>query len=189
VDLYLPAAWQLWRRLPTVERSQDPEKVRAAAEAVLRVLDDAVGVLVDGRQSEPRATIRHEEALRAEFVDDLLRGDADVSRMIERAEPFGIDLSTSHHVAPVVPRDAAGSVDRAATVLELAVVDRFGDREVLVSTRDGRMVVVVPGPGLGFADRLGLDSDVLHARDLLACRVLGRDQPAIPDLVRNVLDR
>src|SRR5829696_1176633 len=91
VDLYLSAAWRLWRQLPVVARSSDTEKVRRAAEAVLRVLDDAIGVLVDGHQAERREMIRHEEAQRAQFVDDLLRGDADVSRLVERAEPFGID--------------------------------------------------------------------------------------------------
>src|SRR3954447_8330653 len=127
VDLYLSAAWRLWRQLPVVVRSSDPEKVRRAAEAVLRVLDDAIGVLVDGHQSERREMIRHEEALRAEFVDDLLRGDADVARMVQRAEPFGIDLGRSHHVALAAPRSTGGPVDRAAVVLERVVVDRFGD--------------------------------------------------------------
>ena len=240
VDLYLSAAWRLWRELPVVVRSNDPEKVRSAAEAVLRVLDDAVGVLVDGHQSERRDMIRHEEALRREFVDDLLRGDADVSRMVTRAEPFGIDLGKYHHVALAQPRDPGGAMDRAAGVLERVVVDRFGDRDVLVATKDGRVVVVVPSraaapgssppgvdlgsvihqelgrmrsgqrwrvaagrafPGaygvarsyeeareaLTFADRLDLDADVVHARDLLVYRVLGRDQAAIVDLVRDVL--
>jgi hypothetical protein len=110
VDLYLSAAWRLWRQLPVVVRSSDPEKVRGSAEAVLRVLDDAIGVLVDGHQAERREMIRREEALRAEFVDDLLRGDADVSRLVERAEPFGIDLGKPHHVALVAPRgDRAGA--------------------------------------------------------------------------------
>jgi sugar diacid utilization regulator len=240
VDLYLSAAWRLWRQLPVVVRSSDPEEVRRAAEAVLRVLDDAVGVLVDGHQAERRAMIRQEETLRVEFVDDLLRGDADVSRMVERAEPFGIDLGKPHQVALVAPRDGDGAVDRAAMALERAVVERFGDREVLVATKDGRVVVVVPGssvpafalpngldvgaalmqdlsrrqlagrwrvaagrafPGaygvarsyeealeaLTFAGRLGLDADVVHARDLLVYRVLGRDRAAIVDLVRDVL--
>ena len=231
VDLYLSAAWRLWRQLPVVVRSSDPEKVRRAAEAVLRVLDDAIGVLVDGHQAERRDMIRHEEAQRAEFVDDLLRGDADVSRLVEQAQPFGIDLGSSHRVALVARRDGGGAADRAATVLERAVVERFGDREVLVAPKDGRVVVVVPGEGddLGaalrqamdrgkldgrwriaagrafpgaygvarsyeealeastFADRLGLDSEVVHARDLLVYRVLGRDQAAIVDLVHDVL--
>ncbi len=240
VDLYLSAAWRLWRQLPVVVRSSDTEKVRRAAEAVLRVLDDAIGVLVDGHQAERREMIRHEEAQRAEFVDDLLRGDADVSRLVERAEPFGVDLGKPHRVALVAPLDGDGAADRAAIALERAVVERFGDRDVLVATKDGRVVVVVPGrsapasdesagvdvgeslqqelrrrelpgrwrvaagrafPGaygvarsyeealeaLTFADRLGLDSDVVHARDLLVYRVLGRDQAAIVDLVRDVL--
>src|SRR3954465_8834908 len=236
VDLYLSAAWRLWRQLPVVVRSSDPEKVRRAAEAVLRVLDDAIGVLVDGHQAERRAMIRQEETLRVEFVDDLLRGDADVSGMVERADPFAIDLGKPHQVALVAPRDGDGAVDRVAIALERAVVERFGDREVLVATKDGRVVVVVPGapvpaaalpkgldvgtaiqqdlnrrqlpgrwrvaagrafPGaygvarsyeealeaLTFADRLGLDTDVVHARDLLVYRVLGRDQAAMVDLV------
>jgi sugar diacid utilization regulator len=239
VDLYLSAAWRLWRQLPAVARSSDTEKVRRAAEAVLRVLDDAIGVLVDGHQAERREMIRHEEAQRAQFVDDLLRGDADVSRLVQRAEPFGIDLGKPHRVALVAPLDGDGAADRAAIALEPAVVERFGDREVLVATKDGRVVVVVPGqsapasaepaddvgeslrqelrrrkvrgrwrvaagrafPGaygvarsyeealeaLTFADRLGLDSDAVDARDLLVYRVLGRDQAAIVDLVRDVL--
>jgi sugar diacid utilization regulator len=240
VDLYLSAAWRLWRQLPVVVRSSDPEKVRRAAEAVLRVLDDAIGVLVDGHQAERREMIRREEAQRAEFVDDLLRGDADVARLVERAEPFGIDLGKPHRVALMAPLDSDGAADRAAIALERAVVDRFGDREILVAAKDGRVVVVVPGgsvvapappegvdlgaalqqelrrrrlaghwrvaAGRGFAgaygvarsyeealesltlaDRLGLDADVVHARDLLVYRVLGRDQAAIVDLVREVL--
>jgi sugar diacid utilization regulator len=240
VELYLSAAWRLWRQLPVVVRSADPEKVRSAAEAVLHVLDDAVGVLVDGYQTERREMIRHEEALRREFVDDLLRGDADVSRIVERAQPFGIDLGKSHHVALAALTDADGASDRSAVMLERALVDRFGDRDVLVATKDGRVAVVVPAastlgassahpvdvgsvihqqlvrltsgqrwrvaagrafPGaygvarsyeeareaLAFADRLNLDADVVHARDLLVYRVLGRDRVAIVDLVRDVL--
>lgn len=240
VELYLSAAWRLWRELPEVVRSRDREKVRAAAEAVLRVLDDAVGALVDGHQSARRQMIRHEEALRREFLDDLLRGDADVSRMVERAEPFGLDLGTPHHVALATPKDPNGAIDRAAIVLERVIVDRFGDRDVLVATKDGRVVVLVPGavavgsssartvdvgrvvheelgklptgapwrvaagrafPGaygiarsyeeareaLALAERLDLGADVVGARDVLVYRVLGRDQAAIVDLIRDVL--
>ncbi|MDP9393032.1 MAG: helix-turn-helix domain-containing protein [Actinomycetota bacterium] len=175
VDLYLSAAWRLWRQLPVVVRSSDPEKVRRAAEAVLRVLDDAVGVLVDGHQSERRDRIRREEALRREFVDDLLRGDAAVSRMVERAEPFGIDLATPHHVALIAPRDPDGAVDRAAIALERAVVDRFGDREVLVASKDGRVVVVIPSAATppGTAPH-GADVGAVLHQDLQRLRISGR---------------
>jgi sugar diacid utilization regulator len=145
VDLYLSAAWRLWRELPLVVRTRDRDKVRAAAEAVLRVIDDAVEVLVDGHQAARRQMIRHEESLRREVIDDLLRGDADVSRMVERAEPFGLDLGRDHQVALAAPGDGVGEVDKAAVVLERVIVDRFGDRDVLVATKDRRLVVLIPG--------------------------------------------
>lgn len=160
VELYLGAAWRLWRELPMVVRDRDRDRVRAAAEAVLRVLDDAVGVFLDSHQAARREMIRHEESLRREFIDDLLRGDADVSRLVERAEPFGLDLGQSHQVALASPGDgqdkldrAATVVDRAATVLERAVVEHFGDREVLVATKDGNVVVLVPGQSRGSRGR------------------------------------
>ncbi|GAA3383691.1 PucR family transcriptional regulator [Cryptosporangium minutisporangium] len=233
VDLYLSATWRLWRELPTVARSSDPEKVRNAATAVLRVLDDAIGVLVDGHQSQRRDMIRREEAQRAAFVDDLLRGDADVSSLVERAEPFGIDLGKRHSVTLITAGEPGSKVEQTAAALERIVVEAFGDREVLVAIKDGRIVAIVPAgsndgevgstlkqglarrritgrwrlatgrgfPGaygiarsyeeareaLEYADRLNLDDDLVHARDLLVYRVLGRDQAAIVDLVRDVL--
>jgi sugar diacid utilization regulator len=238
VQLYLSAAWRLWRQLPVVARARDSEKVRAAAEAVLRVLDDAVASLVEGHQAARREMIRHEEALRREFVDDLLRGDGDISRMVQRAEPFGIDLGKPHHVVLAQPRGPDAALDRAATVVERLVVQRFGDRDVLVATKDGRIVALLPDvaaaersgrpvevglvlrrklerassgqwrvaagrafPGaygvarsyeeareaLVLADRLGIDADVIEGRDLLVYRVVGRDQAAVADLVREVL--
>ncbi len=83
--------------------------------------------------------------MRREFIDDLLRGDADVSRMVERAEPLGLDLGQPHQVALATSGGGTADVDRAAIVLERVVVDRFGDRDVLVATKDGRLVVLVPG--------------------------------------------
>jgi sugar diacid utilization regulator len=240
VDLYLSAAWRLWRELPMVVRTRDRHKVRAAADAVLRVIDDAVEVLVDGHQQARRDMVRREEALRREVIDDLLRGDADVSQMVERAEPFGLDLGRAHQVALAAPVGSAALLDRAAIVVERVIVDRFGDRDVLVATKDGRVVVLVPGepsatpsprgrpdveavmqaelrrlgkrsqwrvaagrPHLGaygiarsyeearealtLAERLRLDTDAVHGRDLLVYRVIGRDQAAIADLVQTVL--
>jgi sugar diacid utilization regulator len=240
VDLYLSAAWRLWQDIPTVVRSRDRDKVRAAAEAVLRVVNDAVEVLVEGHQAARRQMIRQEESARREFVDDLLRGDADVSRLVERAEPFGLDLGRNHQVLLGAPVNSPASLDRAAVVMERIIVDRFGDRDVLIATKDGLLVILVPGElrdvvsgtdisdpagfahtrlsqhakndrwqvaagrsypraygiarsyeeareALLLARRLHLD-DALQARDLLVYRVLGRDQAALVDLVRTLLE-
>lgn len=147
VDLYLTAAWRLWQQIPTVVRSRDRDQVREAAEAVLRVVNDAVEVLVAGHQSARRQMIRQEESARRDFIDDLLRGDADVARLVQRAEPFGLDLGRSHQVLLAAPEDDGARLPRAAAVLERVIVDRFGDRDVLVATKDNLVVVLVPSSG------------------------------------------
>ena len=108
IELYSSAAGRLWRALPAVPHSRDNEKVRAAAEVVLRVHGAAIGALRESHQVARRDMIGHEEALRHGFLDDLLRGDADVSTMVEHAEPFGLDLSKAHHVAVAAPRARTG---------------------------------------------------------------------------------
>lgn len=240
VDLYLTAAWRLWQEIPAVVRERSRDQVRDAAEAVLRVVNDAVEVLVAGHQSARWQMIRQEESARRDFIDDLLRGDADVSRLVQRAEPFGLDLGRSHQVLLAAPAADGTRLERAAMVLERNIVDRFGDRDVLVAAKDDLIVVLVPNenpsdlvrsaeldlasfthsqlsrhsrngrwqvaagrpyPGaygvarsyeeareaLLLARRLHLDAGALQTRDLLAYRVLGRDQAALVDLVHGLL--
>ena len=91
VDLYLSAARRVWAELPAVIRERDNKAVRAAAGAVLQVVDDAVASFADGHAEAGRELVRREETLRRELVDDLLRGDAHLSELVERAEPFGLD--------------------------------------------------------------------------------------------------
>lgn len=149
VDLYLSAAWRLWRALPAVRRSRDSEVVRAAAEAVLRVVDDAVAAFADGHAEAGHELIRREETLRRELVDDLLRGDAHLGNLIERAEPFGLDLTRAHQVSLAQPGQRLSSITAATSALERVVLDRFGDRDVLVATKDGLVVVVALAEATG----------------------------------------
>ena len=93
VDLYLSAARRVWAELPAVIRQRDNKAVRAAAEALLQVVDEAVASFADGHAEAGRELIRKEESLRRDLVDDLLRGDAHLSELVERAEPFGLDLT------------------------------------------------------------------------------------------------
>jgi sugar diacid utilization regulator len=144
VDLYLSAAWRLWRELPRISRSNDSEVVRAAAEAVLRVLDDAVAALVEGYQAAQRQMIRREVSLRRELVDDLIRGDADVAGLLERAEPFGLDLGQSHVITLAAPSERLPDTEMAVSSLERMILDHFGDRDVLVASKDGMLVVLSP---------------------------------------------
>lgn len=144
VQLYLSAAWRLWRELPTVVRSDDSAAVRAAAAAVLRVVDGAVASLAEGYTAARREMMRSEETLRRDLIEDLLRGDADVGALVERAEPFGLDMGQPHQVALAAPSGRLGDAEAAIGSLERAVVQGIGDRDVLVATKDGCVVVVAP---------------------------------------------
>lgn len=144
VQLYLCAARRLWGELPMVIRSRDSGAVRAAADAVLYVVDTAVASLAEGYTEARRQMVRWEETLRREFIEDLLRGDADVGRLVERAEPFGLDMARPHQVALAAPTGRLDGAESAISSLEHAVVRRVGDRDVLVATKDGWIVVIAP---------------------------------------------
>jgi hypothetical protein len=155
VQLYLSAARRLWQQLPTVVRSRDSKAVREAAAAVLHVVDESVASLAEGYTDARREMARWEETLRLEFIDDLLRGDADVGKLVERAEPFGLDMAKPHQVALAAPVGPLNDAARAISPLEHAVVHWAGDRDVLVAAKDGFIVAItpadtdVPGPRTG----------------------------------------
>jgi sugar diacid utilization regulator len=144
VQLYLSAARRLWQEIPLEVRSRDREAVRTAAAAVLHVVEDAVATLAEGYAVARRDLVRREENLRRELIDDLVRGDSDLSTLIERAEPFGLDLARGHQVALAAPSRRLPDSDAAISALESVIFDRLGDRDVMVATKDGLLVVLAP---------------------------------------------
>jgi sugar diacid utilization regulator len=127
-----------------VVRARNSAAVRAAADAVLQVVDDAVAVFADGHAQALRERVRREETIRRELIEDLLRGDAHLGELVERAEPFGLDLTRTHQVALAQPDQRLPDIEAAASTLERIVLDRFGDRDVLVATKEGQVVVLAP---------------------------------------------
>jgi len=144
VSLYLSAARRVWDDLPALIRKRSSAEVRAAAEALLQVTEDAVAAFTEGHAEAGREMIRQEETLRRELIDDLLRGDAHLGDLVDRAEPFGLDLTQGHQVALAQPGQRLPSIEAATSSLERIILDRFGDRDVLVMTKDGLVVVLVP---------------------------------------------
>jgi sugar diacid utilization regulator len=142
--LYLSAAARLWSTIPFDARARDREAVSSAAEAVLLAVDGAVAALVEGHESQRRRMIRHEESVRRQFVDDLLRGDSGVASLVERAEPFGLDFGLAHQVALAVPDGSLVDAVAVASTLERSIADTYDGREVLVDVREGRLIVVAP---------------------------------------------
>lgn len=149
VDLYISAARRVWDELPVALRERDNKAVRAAAEAVLQVIDHAVAEFAEGHAEGGRERIRREESLRRELIDDLLRGDAHLSELVGRAEPFGLDLTRAHQVALAQPGQRLSSIATATSTLERVVLDRFGDRDVLVATKEGLIVVLALAEATG----------------------------------------
>jgi sugar diacid utilization regulator len=138
VDLYLRTAAQLYGARP------DGPPHHPTGHVLLEAVRAAVPVLVQSYQNAGRTMIRQEETARLEFVDDLLRGDADMASMVQRAEPFGLDLVAAHQVVLAAARTGAPLTLRDQALLTRAVMDQYGDRNVLVSTKANQLVAVVP---------------------------------------------
>ncbi|GAA3398532.1 hypothetical protein GCM10017752_62320 [Streptomyces roseoviridis] len=88
--------------------------------------------------------MRQEKAARREFIDDLLYGRSDLGRLAERAERFGLLLSHAHAVAVVQgpePYDDGYAVTRT---VEPSLVACFGNRRILLTTKDVRLICVAP---------------------------------------------
>lgn len=159
VDAHLNVTWRAWDELPAARRTTAVAAVHAVARAVLRAADDATTALADGFENAQRLAIRREEAFRREFIDDLLTARGDLDALVERAERFGLPL-VGPHVAAVAA--AAGPLTDDSEVTHRAdaeVAHRFGAHGVLVATKNGLLVCVVPAPAQGVvADLCG----VLH---------------------------
>jgi sugar diacid utilization regulator len=144
VDAYLTVTWQAWDKLPAARTAGSPSSVRSVARAVMRAADDAAAALADGYERAQRITVRRDEALRREFIDDLLAGRGDLELLVERAERFGLRLGGRHAVAVATANEPLDDATPFTRRVEAEVVHRFGGRDVLVATKAGLLVCVVP---------------------------------------------
>ncbi len=184
VEQSLYAAIEAWQDGATAGRDRE-----AAGRRLLERLRDTLPVLVDSSQVARRQLIRQEEIVRQEFIDDLLRGDADVAGLVQRAEPFGLDLSRGHQVVMAQPR-GEGTLHRwDESHLERAVVERFGDRDVLVTTKNLNLVALVPPPKPGVEPdgaALQLHQDLLRTGRTRRWRIAaGRPYPGAYGVARS----
>jgi sugar diacid utilization regulator len=147
VELYLTAAWRLWRHLPAVrEAAKQPDALVLAGEAVLRAVDEAVAAGVEGHQLARRELTRREEAARRELFDDLLSGRSDAIGIASRAADFGLHLAGPHAVAVISAAQPFVDGTPLVTRIETAVLGTKGDANALVASKDGLLVVVFAAP-------------------------------------------
>ncbi|MBU6534909.1 PucR family transcriptional regulator [Streptomyces sp. NPDC057245] len=114
-------------------------------DSVLAAVAQAVDAFAEGYERAQRLAVRQEEAARREFIDDLLYGRSDLGRLAERAERFGLVLSHAHAVAVAEGPEAYDDTDPVTRVVETALISRFGDRRILLTTKNGQLVCIAPG--------------------------------------------
>lgn len=154
VEAYLRLLEQAWAGLPEVADAPPADARRAAGSAVLGAARRAVAGLMAGYEQAQRRAVRDEEAVRRQFVDDLLGGGGDLGRLAERAHHFGVLLSGAHVVA--VARGVRPFADGDPVIgrVEAALTARFGSRNVLVTCREELLVCVTPNSLRGVAGEL-----------------------------------
>ncbi|MFN2477795.1 MAG: PucR family transcriptional regulator [Pseudonocardiaceae bacterium] len=188
VDLYLSAAWRAWPQLPAVT-GEDTNAVRTAGQRVLRACDDVVAALAEGYTSARRAVVRREEAMRREFVDDLLAGTADPAGLLVRAQSYGLQLAGPHMV--LLARTTAPFQEASPLLgqVSAALAGPLGAFEALITTRDGELVIVLPALSpqildavLGGAHRALTSGD---RRTQKLWMVLGRPHPGPSGVARS----
>ncbi|WP_344532043.1 PucR family transcriptional regulator [Streptomyces albiaxialis] len=133
VDAHLVAARAAW---PSSPGGQD---------SALAGMHQVIDAVAEGYERAQRHAVRREEAARREFIDDLLYGRSDLGRLAQRAERFGLQLSHAHAVAVARGAEGYDEGDPVARRVEQAMIARFGDRSILLTTKDGRLLCVAPG--------------------------------------------
>lgn len=141
LDLYLSASWRLSEVVTTGPRP--PGDVGAWATALLRASDDAAAALGEGYQAAQRRTIRREEAVRREFVDDLLGGRPDLDGLRELARQVGFNVAGAHRCVVATTDRSLRDGGAVQAHVEAALVEARGGAGV-VATKDGALVCVVP---------------------------------------------
>ncbi|MFE3763531.1 PucR family transcriptional regulator [Streptomyces sp. NPDC059104] len=135
----------LVRQYLSTTRTACPDLPRAPVDRVLAAVEQVVDALAEGHERAQLAAVRKEEAARREFIDDLLYGrSSDPGRLAERAERFGLLLSHTHAVAVAEGPQVYDDVHPAVRRVERALVGRFGNRRILLTTKEGRLVCVAP---------------------------------------------
>ena len=140
IDERLAESGQVWAQQPVDEAS-------------MTALRAAVAALAAGFGRAYRQRMQQEEAGRREFVADLLSSRSDLGRLAEHAERFGLNLACAHVVA-VADGDGYNLEDPLVRGVERQLLGRFGEQDVLLAVKHGRLVCIVPGgPGEALAVR------------------------------------
>ncbi|MEV6714585.1 helix-turn-helix domain-containing protein [Lentzea sp. NPDC051208] len=140
---YLEATGRTWATLPGEDAAASADALKRIGDALFQAAEDAVGELTKGYEESQRWTLRRDESLRHEFIDDLLTG-RDLGQLAERAERYGLQLAGTNVVAAASTSEPFLDSGTATPSIQAAMSLRFSSRHVLVAAREGLLVCVVP---------------------------------------------
>jgi hypothetical protein len=141
---HLAAVERAFAGLPGIADAAGASQARTAARSVLAAVRRTLVAVLDGYEDSQRAAARELDDERRAFVDDLLYGRGDPVRLAEAAERFGVLLAGRHVVAVARAERPFTDDDPAIRALERALVQRFGHHNVLVASKEGLLVCVLP---------------------------------------------
>lgn len=186
VGLFIGSTRELWGSLPGIARSATGAERARTGDALLAALDAAVSALGEGHDRALRFAMRQEEGERREFIDDLLYGRSDLGRLAERAQRFGLRLAGAHAVAVATGPEKYDDVHPMVRWIERELLGRFGERDVLLSTKDGRLICVAPSSESSVLDAFARHAEAPGPGYAAACRVaLGRQHSGASGVVRS----
>ncbi len=146
VDLYLSAAWRLWRDVPEVGAG-GADRVREAALSVLRAADDGVAALAEGYQLARVDLLRQLESSRHALLEALLAGGRSA---VEATTGTDLGLPASGPLAVLLATSPTGLGDPGTAALpgrvERALLGRHGDAQPLVLIRESVLTCVFAAP-------------------------------------------
>ncbi|MFF0041666.1 PucR family transcriptional regulator [Streptomyces mirabilis] len=172
----------LVRRHLAAARDLSPALSAAGADRVLAAVEQAIDAFAQGHERAQQLAVRQEEAVRREFIDDLLYGRSDLGRLAERAERFGLLLSRAHAVAVAQGDAPVDDTHPATRQVEGALIARFGERRILLTTKDGRLICIAPGDQ---DDVLAFFAQQAHATTQGGRVAIGRVHPGAGGVVHS----
>jgi hypothetical protein len=146
VDGFLSACRIVWVQSLAHSTSGSPvarREIVDSGEAMFKAADAALAAVARGFGHARRAMVRQQESERREFIDDLLSGSGDTAAVISRAERFGLRIMAPHVVVVATADDAFRDDSGVVIDLETKLRGRLPRIDMLVATKDGRLVVVL----------------------------------------------
>ncbi|MEU8104864.1 helix-turn-helix domain-containing protein [Nonomuraea muscovyensis] len=185
IDVHLSATWLAWPDLPGIARARQVSQLRSVGQAVFKAADRSALALVEGYETAQRLVIRREEALRREFIDDLLHGRLTAGTLAERAERFGLRPTGGHVVCVAEGGQPFYDGGPVARHVEGALLSRFGVRDLLVATKEGLLVCVAADHAEGMAQAFVTHTEELAGEDPSLRIGVGRAHQGPAGIVRS----